>query len=83
MQTFVSRSGLLDLEVATNMDPVERYTYLYDMNCESLDHILISKSIVRNAKYEHLHLNTWQDYDGQVSDHDPSVARFDLCTSWW
>ncbi|KAI9151845.1 hypothetical protein HJFPF1_09056 [Paramyrothecium foliicola] len=79
MQTFLGRSGLVDLEEAIDMDPVERYTYLFDMNCQSLDHVFVSPSITRGALYEHLHLNTWQNFDDQVSDHDPSVARFNLC----
>jgi hypothetical protein len=39
----------------------------------------ISKELRRGIKYEHLHINTWQDKAGEVSDHDPSVALFDLC----
>lgn len=39
----------------------------------------VSEGLHRDAKYEHLHLNTWQNNDDQVSDHDPSVARFNLC----
>jgi predicted extracellular nuclease len=79
MQTFLSKSGLIDLEEAIDMDPAERYTYLFDMNCQSLDHVFISPSLSRGALYEHLHLNTWQTDAGQVSDHDPSVARFNMC----
>lgn len=79
MQTFLSKSGLIDLEEAVDLDPAERYTYLFDMNCQSLDHVFISPSLSRGALYEHLHLNTWQNFDDQVSDHDPSVARFNMC----
>jgi hypothetical protein len=79
MQTFLKRSGLIDLEEAVDLDPTERYTYLFDMNCQSLDHVFISPSLGRGALYEHLHLNTWQNFDDQVSDHDPSVARFNMC----
>jgi predicted extracellular nuclease len=79
MQTFLGKSGLIDLEEAIDMDPAERYTYLFDMNCQSLDHVFISPSLSRGALYEHLHLNTWQTDAGQVSDHDPSVARFNMC----
>ncbi|KAK7433153.1 hypothetical protein QQZ08_000084 [Neonectria magnoliae] len=79
MQTFLDVSGLMDMDDAAKISAVERYTYLFDMNCEALDHMFISKSLRTGVKYEHLHLNTWQNFDDQVSDHDPSVARFNLC----
>ncbi|KAH0526568.1 hypothetical protein TsFJ059_009871 [Trichoderma semiorbis] len=79
LTTFSSISGLTDLDEVVGIDPVERYTYLFDMNTEELDHMYVSEGLHRDAKYEHLHLNTWQNNDGQVSDHDPSVARFNLC----
>lgn len=79
IQTFLDVSGLMDVDDAAKTPEVERYTYLYDMNCEALDHMFISKNLRTGVKYEHLHVNTWQDYYGQVSDHDPSVAMFNLC----
>ncbi|KPM36636.1 hypothetical protein AK830_g9932 [Neonectria ditissima] len=79
VQTFLDVSGLIDMDDAAKIPAVERYTYLFDMNCEALDHMFISKSLRTGVKYEHMHLNTWQNFDDQVSDHDPSVARFNLC----
>ncbi|KAH6981103.1 Endonuclease/exonuclease/phosphatase [Ilyonectria sp. MPI-CAGE-AT-0026] len=79
MQTFLETSGLMDMDDAAKISEVERYTYLFDMNCEALDHMFISKNLRTGVKYEHMHLNTWQNFDDQVSDHDPSVARFNLC----
>ncbi|KAK5987904.1 hypothetical protein PT974_12040 [Cladobotryum mycophilum] len=80
MTSFASKSGLRDLDDVAGLEPAERYTYLYDMNTEALDHMYVSPAIAR-AQYEHLHLNTWQDNAGQVSDHDPSVARISVCKS--
>jgi predicted extracellular nuclease len=79
MQVFAEKSGLRDLDELVNMDPVERYTYLFDMNSQALDHVYASPSLKNEAMFEHLHLNTWQNYDDQVSDHDPSVARLNVC----
>lgn len=79
LKTFVAKSGLVDLDELVDMPIAERYTYLYDMNSQALDHMFVSPRLGRGALYEHLHLNTWQNYDDQVSDHDPSVARFNLC----
>ncbi|KAH7312289.1 Endonuclease/exonuclease/phosphatase [Stachybotrys elegans] len=79
ISTLLSRSGLLDLEDVVGIQPAERYTYLFDNNCQALDHMFISPSLSRGALYEHLHLNTWQNYNNQVSDHDMSVARLNMC----
>lgn len=58
----------------------ERFTFLYDMNCQQLDHTYVSESLAKaEAGVEHLHLNTWLEYDAQASDHDPTVAILDVC----
>ncbi|KAF5013825.1 hypothetical protein FDECE_182 [Fusarium decemcellulare] len=79
IQTFIKESGLIDLDDAAKIPDTERYTYLFDSNCQALDHMFISQELRQGVKYEHLHINTWQDKAGEVSDHDPSVALFDLC----
>ncbi|RSL69230.1 hypothetical protein CEP54_002422 [Fusarium duplospermum] len=79
IRTFVKQSGLVDLDDAAKVPETERYTYLFDSNCQALDHMFISKKLRKGVKYEHLHINTWQDKAGEVSDHDPSVALFDMC----
>jgi endonuclease/exonuclease/phosphatase family metal-dependent hydrolase len=54
---------------------------VYDMSAQELDHMYVSPSLARSreTKYQHLHVNTWADAGGVVSDHDPSVAVFDVC----
>lgn len=79
MTTFASQSGLTDLDEVAGIEAAERYTYQFDMNSEALDHIYVSAGVGRNATYQHLHLNTWQNFAGQTSDHDPSVAKLNLC----
>lgn len=49
------------------------------MNTQQLDHMFISNALEKKAKYEHIHINTWVDSAAQISDHDPSVARLDVC----
>jgi predicted extracellular nuclease len=78
LDTFVSVSKLRDIDEVTRIKPVERYSYLFDMNTQELDHVFISKSI-KHAEFEHVHVNTWVSYAAQISDHDPSVARLNLC----
>ena len=56
----------------------ERYTYIYDGNSQTLDHILVSQPLYQAlASVDILHLNSEFDYWVQFSDHDPVVATFD------
>lgn len=80
LKTLVAESGLIDLDEAAGIDPVERYTYLFEMNSQELDHIFVSKKIAdQKPKLEHVHVNTWVTYADQISDHDPSVAQLSVC----
>jgi predicted extracellular nuclease len=79
LKQYVEISGLHDADAADKIDELERYTYLFDMNAQQLDHMFVSDSVAKKIKYEHLHLNTWPEFAAQVSDHDPSVARVDVC----
>ncbi|KAK6194348.1 hypothetical protein LQW54_011533 [Pestalotiopsis sp. IQ-011] len=80
LEDFLSLSRLEDLDVAAGIPEAERYTYLYDMNSQELDHVFVSPAVAAAAPlFEHVHVNTWVSYDDQVSDHDPSVGKFDLC----
>jgi predicted extracellular nuclease len=67
------------MDDVVDMPVEERYTYLFDQNTQALDHMFVSPALSKGAKYEHLHLNSWQNYDDQVSDHDPSVAKLNVC----
>ncbi|KAK7948518.1 uncharacterized protein PG986_009404 [Apiospora aurea] len=77
---FESRSLMQDLDVVAGIDVLERYSYLYDMNTQELDHMFVSPALAEsNPQFEHIHVNTWIAYDDMVSDHDPSVAKMNLC----
>jgi len=80
LQTFLDVSGLTDMDNVAGIEKSERYTYLFDMNAQELDHMFVSKALRDNAQFEHVHINTWVDRNAQISDHDPSVARFDVCS---
>ncbi len=55
----------------------ERYTYNFEGNAQTLDHILVSSNLLSKLDgYDVVHINS-EFYD-QDSDHDPSVARFNL-----
>ncbi|KAI1110240.1 Endonuclease/exonuclease/phosphatase [Nemania sp. NC0429] len=79
VEAFARASGLRDLDEVAGIPASERYSYLYDSNSQELDHAFVSKKLAKGARFEHLHVNTWLSYDDRTSDHDPSVAKFDIC----
>jgi predicted extracellular nuclease len=77
---FAPLKGVLtEIDEASNLKPVERYTYVYDQNSQQLpvDHMFLSDNIVgQGTEVEHVHVNTWaKSYSTQVSDYDSTVAR--------
>ncbi|KAJ3485535.1 hypothetical protein NLI96_g4901 [Meripilus lineatus] len=79
---FKSLDGLLvEVDENSGVDPVERYTYVFDQNSEQLDHIFVSSAIAkRGTKVEHVHVNNWSPtLSARTSDHDPSVAQLSIC----
>ncbi|WP_143046471.1 choice-of-anchor I family protein [Trichormus sp. NMC-1] len=55
----------------------ERYTYNFEGNAQSLDHILVSNNLLSKLDgFDVVHINS--EFFDQDSDHDPSVARFTL-----
>ena len=53
----------------------ERYSYVFEGNSQSLDHIVVSNSLFANPfAYDAVHVNA--EFFDQLSDHDPQVARF-------
>ncbi|KAI9925635.1 hypothetical protein ASPWEDRAFT_41755 [Aspergillus wentii DTO 134E9] len=81
LQTLQAKSGLKDLDDVVGTPSTERYTYLYDANCQQLDHMFVSEALGNEkARMEHVHVNTWVGSAEQVSDHDPTVAVLDVCS---
>lgn len=57
------------------LPPGERYTYVFEGNAQALDHMLVSRGLLRSlAAFDVVHVNS--EFFDQVSDHDPTVARF-------
>lgn len=62
-----------------SLDEAERYTYNFEGNSQTLDHILLSQSLVdKSTHFQVIHLNTAVLPDDRVSDHDPLVAVLDF-----
>ncbi|CAL1716443.1 unnamed protein product [Somion occarium] len=79
---FQSLTNLLtDINDASAVDPVERYTYVYEQHMQEIDHMFVSDAIVnRGTKVEHIHVNTWaRSTSERASDHDPTVAKVWVC----
>ncbi|KAI5116998.1 hypothetical protein M0805_002667 [Coniferiporia weirii] len=79
---FASFDGILtDVDEVAGIEDVERYTYVFDQNNEQLDHLFVSGAIAnRGVEVEHIHVNNWaSDISLRASDHDPSVAKLQVC----
>ncbi len=76
---FSQTMNLLEGGVLTalmkTLPPEERYSYVFEGNSQSLDHIVVSNSLLaRPFVFDAVHVNS--EYFDQLSDHDPLVARF-------
>ncbi|MBW4592327.1 MAG: type I secretion C-terminal target domain-containing protein [Brasilonema angustatum HA4187-MV1] len=71
---ILKSAGLTDL--VENLPENERYTYNFEGNAQVLDHVLASSNLNNNSEFDVVHINS--EFADQVSDHDPSVARFNL-----
>ncbi|WP_326606375.1 endonuclease/exonuclease/phosphatase family protein [Streptomyces sp. NBC_01800] len=59
----------------TTLPENEQYSYVYEGNSQTLDHILISPG-VRCFDYDVVHINA--EFADQASDHDPQIVRVDV-----
>ncbi len=79
---FVSPLKILEehLHNLTNdLPPDERYTYIFEGNAQSLDHILVSPSLRASAEVDIVHVNAeFAETAARASDHDPVVVRLRL-----
>ncbi len=65
---------------ATNLDPLDQYSYIFQGNSQQLDHILVSQSWLSDKtpapEVDLVHMNA--EFNPHISDHDPVVARLGL-----
>ncbi|MFC9605062.1 endonuclease/exonuclease/phosphatase family protein [Streptomyces niveus] len=67
----LTRGGILTA-LMDKLPRNERYSYVYDGNSQTLDHILVSPGI-KKPDYDVVHINA--EFADQASDHDPQVVR--------
>lgn len=68
---------LRDLADELIANPLERYSYVFEGNTQSLDHILVSDALLEPAvatQFDAVHINS--EFSDQLSDHDPDIASF-------
>lgn len=79
---FISPLTILEQSLTnlTNTLPEnERYSFIFEGNSQSLDHILVSDNLSDAAAFDIVHVNTeFADTRARASDHDPLIARFGL-----
>jgi predicted extracellular nuclease len=73
VRKLTERLSLVDLITVLPRD--ERYSYVYEGNSQTLDHVLVSGKIV-GLDYDVVHVNA--EFANQASDHDPQVVRLTL-----
>jgi hypothetical protein len=70
------KGGVLN-DLIETLPPDQRYSYVFEGNSQTLDHILISNALFSQPfAYDVVHVNA--EFAVQVSDHEPQVALFDL-----
>ena len=65
------------LEVLSRrVDPVERYSFVFNGNSQALDHAAVSNNLSSIAEFEFVHVNAeFQATSSRGSDHDPLLVR--------
>ena len=57
----------------------ERYTYIFEGNAQSLDHILVSRALKASAEVDIVHVAAeFAETPARASDHDPVLVRLRL-----
>jgi predicted extracellular nuclease len=79
---FVSPLEILEQNL-TNLTEIlpedERYSFIFQGNSQSLDHILVSDSLSQSAEFDIVHVNSeFAETDQRASDHDPLIVRVTL-----
>jgi predicted extracellular nuclease len=61
-----------------SLPPAERYSYVFEGNSQTLDHIVVSENLFSHFPFEYDSVHVNSEFFDQASDHDPQVARFRL-----
>ena len=65
--------------LVNTLDEDERYSFNFQGNSQSLDHILVSDSLLDGVEFDIVHVNSeFAETDSTASDHDPLVALLSI-----
>jgi len=77
---FISPLNILEQSLTNLTETLpenERYTFIFDGNSQSLDHILVSSNLTSDTAFDIVHVNTeFAETSQRASDHDPLIAQF-------
>ncbi|MEC4983734.1 MAG: esterase-like activity of phytase family protein [Oscillatoria sp. PMC 1068.18] len=77
---FETAVEILEADILTNLTETlpedERYSYIFQGNSQSLDHILVSNNLAAKAEFDAVHVNS--EFPDQASDHDPLIVSLNL-----
>ncbi|MBE9137900.1 endonuclease/exonuclease/phosphatase family protein [Nodosilinea sp. LEGE 07088] len=80
VKDLAANTGLTNL--TETLPENERYSFIFQGNSQSLDHILVSEGLAAGAEFDAVHVNAeFAETDGRASDHDPLLARFTFETA--
>jgi predicted extracellular nuclease len=77
--TILEERGDFDLHtLIETLSQNERYSYVFEGNSQTLDHIVISDNLFEHFSFEYdiVHVNS--EFADQASDHEPQLVRLDL-----
>ena len=75
--TSLEDAGLENLTLTVPED--ERYSFIFQGNSQSLDHMLVSGGLADVVEFDIVHVNSeFAETTERASDHDPLLASFDL-----
>ncbi len=78
--TDLESAGLVNL--TRRLPENERYTFIFQGNSQSLDHILVSNNLRQNARFDAVRVNVeFAETPSRASDHDPLLVSLRLAAS--
>ncbi|WP_457853330.1 5'-nucleotidase C-terminal domain-containing protein [Synechocystis salina] len=82
---FLSPLQILAGDILTNLTDTlpedERYSFIFDGNSQSLDHILVTKNLGNVSQVDIVNLNTeFVENNQRASDHDPILAQINIAS---
>lgn len=79
LENVLNADGAGANNLTNTLDPLERYTFNFQGNSQSLDHIVVSDSLAETAEFDIVNVNSeFADSATRASDHDPLVASFTI-----